>query len=323
MKILTIGAGVIGTTYAWQLHKAGYKLTHLVRGNKLGQYQAQGIQIRCLDLRKPGDAVIEECYHPNFVDDFSTNDGYDYILVSVNSNQLEDLLATLAEKSGGATIVFLQNMRLGDDELINRHLEKARYVIAYPFKAGGGREGNVIDTVIFGMSLANTVLGEVDGKTTARVKTLHQMLQKAGMNPKIIPDIVPYIRTHYVWAACCMAAYIKTGNYERFSQDDSIKESYLAMREGWEICTKQGINPRNVAPTRYYYLPFFLLVPLTQWLYRQKGMREMFEGHIRHSPDEMKDMYFTLLAQAKKYEVPIPVYKDYQKYVEAYFSQAG
>jgi len=257
------------------------------------------------------------------VDDFSANDGYEYILVSVNSDQLADLLPTLAAKSGSATIVFLQNMRLGDDELIQKHLDSARYVIAYPFKAGGGRAENVIDTVIFGMSLANTVIGEVDGKTSTRVKTLHQMLQKADMNPKIIPDIIPYIRTHYVWAACCVAAYIKSGNYERFSQDDVIKESYLAMREGWQICARQGFNPRKVAPTKYYYLPFFLLVPLTKRLYRQKGMREMFEGHVRHSPDEMKDMYFTLLAQAKKYEVPMPVYQEYEKYVEAYFNQAG
>lgn len=318
MKILTIGVGVIGVTYAWQLQKAGYNLTHLVRKHKLEQYKAQGIQIRCLDLRK-GEMQVEECYRPNFVDDFSANDGYEYILVSVNSDQLGDLLPTLAAKSGSATIVFLQNMRIGDDELIRRHLDGARYVIAYPFKAGGGRAGNAINTVIFGMSLANTVLGEVDGKTTARVKTLHQMLQKAGMNPKIIPDIISYIRTHYVWAACCVAAYIKAGSYERFSQDDVIKESYLAMREGWEICARQGFNPRKVAPTRYYYLPFFLLIPLTKWLYRQKGMREMFEGHIRHSPDEMKDMYFTLLAQAKKYKVPMPVYQDYQQYVETYF----
>jgi ketopantoate reductase len=322
MKILTIGVGVIGVTYAWQLQKAGYSLTHLVRKHKLEQYQAQGIQIRCLDLRK-GEIQVEESYRPNFVGDFSANDGYEYILVSVNSDQLADLLPTLAAKSGSATIVFLQNMRIGDDELIRQHLGGAGYVIAYPFKAGGGRAGNVIDTVIFGMRLANTVLGEVDGKTTARVKTLHQMLQKADMNPKIIPDIIPYIRTHYVWAACCVATYIKAGNYERFCQDDIIQESYLAMREGWQICAGQGINPRKVAPTRYYYLPFFLLVPLTKWLYRQKGMREMFEGHVRHSPDEMKDMYFTLLAQAKKYEVPMPVYQGYQEYVEACFSQAG
>jgi 2-dehydropantoate 2-reductase len=274
-------------------------------------------------LRKPGSTVSEETYRPNFVDDFSTNDRYDYVLVSVNSDQLADLLPELDAKAGSATIVFLQNMRIGDDEMIGRYLDRSRYVLAYPFKAGGGRTGNIIDTVIFGQSLANTVLGELDGTETARVKALHRMLKKANMNPRIIPDIVPYIRTHYVWAACSVAAYIKAGTYERFNQVDMIKESYLAMREGWEICVRQGINPRKVAPTKYYYLPLSLLVPATKWLYDQKGIREMFDGHVQHSPGEMKDMYFTLLALGKKYGVEMPVYESYQKYVEDYFARLG
>ena len=325
MKILTIGAGVIGTTYSWQLQKAGYNVTHLVRKHKIDQYKTQGIHIRCLDLRKPGGITVEEDYCPNFVDDFSGDDQYDYILVAVNSNQLADLLPTLKTKSGNAAIVFLQNLRLGDDELIGQHLERARYIIAYPFKAGGGRGSeqarNTIDTVIFGLPLADTVIGEVDGKVTTRVKTLHHMFEEADMNPRIISDIIPYVRTHYVWATCVVAAYIKAGTYERFSQNDFIKEAYLAMREGWEICVKQGINPRKVFPNKYYYLPFFLLAPVTKWLYHQKGMREMIEGHVQHSPSEMKDMYFTLLAQGKKYGIRMPIYEGYQKYVEDYFSK--
>lgn len=320
-KILTIGVGVIGTTYSWQLQKPGFDITHFVRGNKIGEYKEQGIKIHCLDLREPAEVVVEEYYRPNFVDSFSANDGYEYILVSVNSDQLAELLPALESKTGNATIVFLQNIRIGDDALISQHLDRAQYVIAYPFKAGGGRTENGIDAVIFGLSLSNTVIGEVGGEKTARVKMLHRMFKKANMNPKIIPDIIPYIRTHYIWAACCVSAYIKAGSYERFIQDDLIKESYLAMREGWEICVRQGINPRKVVPTKYYYLPFFLLVPVTKWLYSQKGMREMLEGHIQHSPVEMKDMYFTLLARGKRYGVEMPIYEGYQKYLEYYFNK--
>jgi ketopantoate reductase len=319
MKILTIGAGVIGTTYSWQLQRAGFDITHLVRSRTLATYREQGIQIRCLDLRKASGVEYEEIYRPGFVDDFSPADRYDYILVSVNSNQLAGLLPELRLKAGSATIVFLQNMRIGDDEMIDSHLDTSQYVIAYPFKAGGGRTGNTIDTVIFGLKLTNTVIGEKDGQVTERVKALHSMLKKADMNPTIIHNIIPYVRTHYIWAACSVAAYIKAGTYDRFTESDSIRESYLAMREGWEICVRQGIDPRKVAPTKYYYLPFFLLVPFTRWLYNKKGMREMFEGHVKHSPEEMRDMYDTVLAQGKKYGITMPVYEGYQKYVSEYF----
>ena len=45
----------------------------------------------------------------------------------------------------------------------------------------------------------------------------------------------------------------------------------------------------------------------------------MFEGHVQHSPEEMKDMYFTLVAMGKKLKVEMPTYSDYLPYVEKYF----
>ena len=77
MKILNIGVGVIGTTYSWQLPKAGFNLAHFVRRSKIDEYKKHGIKIRCLDLRKSDGIETEEIYRPNFVDDFSPMDGYD------------------------------------------------------------------------------------------------------------------------------------------------------------------------------------------------------------------------------------------------------
>lgn len=307
----------------WQMHTAGCKVTHLVRSEKLQEYQTNGIEIHCLDLRKRGNQNVIEIYRPEFVDKLSPDNSYDYILVSVNSNQIAGLLPTLKQNCGKATIVILQNLRMGDDELIASILPQDKYLIAYPFKAGGGKNGNRIDNVIFDLPLTNTVLGEVSGEITDRAKKLYQLLKLADMNPKIIKDIIPYVRTHYVWGAVCVAAYIKAGSYDKFMEPEIIRESYLAMREGWEICVRQGINPRAVSPTRLYYLPFPLLIPFTRWIYRQKGMREMFEGHVSHSPEEMKDMVYTLLNLGDKYQVNMPVYKGYLPFVENYFSKVS
>jgi len=318
-KILIIGAGVIGTLYGWQLQKAGCEITHLIRKEKYDQYHSSGIQIKCLDLRSSSSNHVEERYLPIFVHSLSDFDEYDFIIVAVNSNQLEDVLVMLKKYSGSAHIVFLQNMRPGDDETIADYLDPSRYFIAYPFKAGGGRKDNLIDGVIFGMILTNTVIGEVDGSITSRIRLFHHLLKRANMNPKLISDIIPYIRTHYIWGAGCLAAYLKAGNYQNFQKADIIKESYLAMREAWQICIRQGINPKKVTPTKFYYLPFFVLIPFTQWIYRQRGMQEMFEGHVQHSPDEMKDMYFSLLALGKQLKVEMPTYAGYLPYVKEYF----
>jgi 2-dehydropantoate 2-reductase len=323
MKILTIGAGVIGITYSWQLQKTGFSITHLVRHDKIEFYKEHGIIIRCYDLRASYLEYCMELYRPNFVEEFSANDGYQYILVSVNSHQLIDILPSLKEKSGNATILFLQNMRIGDDEVLDQYLDRTQYVICYPFKTGGGRKENNIDTIIFGSYFSQTVIGEKDGTITDRAKRIYTMFKKADMTPKIITNIVPYIRTHYIWATCIAASYIEAGTYGRFIMHDSIKDSYKAMREGWKICRKQGINPWTVAPTCYFYLPLFVLIPLTRWLYKKQGMKEMIEGHVKHSPVELKDMFYTLLDEGNKLSMQMSTYKRYEVFVKEYFICEG
>ena len=90
----------------------------------------------------------------------------------------------------------------------------------------------------------------------------------------------------------------------------------MAMREGLKICMRQGIKPRKVAQAKYYYLPFLLLIPATKWLYNQR----MLEGHVRHSPAEMRDMYVNLLSVGREYGIKMYVYESYRKYVLDYFS---
>jgi ketopantoate reductase len=319
-NILVIGAGVIGTTYSWQLSLAGFNLAHLVRESKKDYYRENGIAIKCLDQRHGRKKTIQTVYRPDIVTNLEAKNSYDYIIVSVNSQQLKDILPFLKERSGVSTVVFLQNMRLGEDELIETYLPHSCYIIAYPFKAGGGRDNSGIDIVIFGNALSNTVLGEKDGKITPHLRQLESMLRKADMNPKIITNIIPYIRTHYIWAAASIGSYLKAGSYRKFTSYRIIKESYLAMREGWKICEKQGINPHSVAPTCYYYLPLWLMVPFTQIMYRDEGMRRMFEGHIRHSPEEMNTMYYDVLKLGNSMGIDMRHYAGFKPYVDDYFA---
>jgi ketopantoate reductase len=52
MKILVYGAGVIGTTYAWQFSNAGHDVSILVRKSKRDQIEKEGFWIRYRDERQ-------------------------------------------------------------------------------------------------------------------------------------------------------------------------------------------------------------------------------------------------------------------------------
>ena len=324
MKVLVIGTGVIGTTYSWQLAEAGCELTHLVRKGSKGRLEKEGIRIECLDMRGGEKKEIKVDYHPGFVDELRAEDEYQLILVSVGSNQLMGVLELLSERSGAANILFLQNVRPGEDKVIDKYLQPSQYLFGYPFKAGGGRKGNIISCVIFGNLLTNTMLGEKDGVMTERLHTIYQLMKQAKMQPQKTAKILPYIHSHYVWAAAMLGAFMKAGSYERFVHDgEIIKESYVAMREAFETCKACGIRPDRIAPTSYYYFPLFLLVPFSKRLFDSEEMKRMFEGHVSTSPDEMSAIYYDVLSEGEKYNIDMPVYRSFKKYLDQYLLESG
>ncbi|MGC4118635.1 MAG: 2-dehydropantoate 2-reductase N-terminal domain-containing protein [Myxococcales bacterium] len=305
MRFLVVGEGVIGSTYGWQLSLAGHEVTHWLRDEERAKrLQSQGMPLRFLDLRG-GRTDSETVYRPGATSTPAA-DGWEVIVVSVRSQQLAALLPELGKRFTRGTFLFLQNLRMGGDELIGRALDPERVVVGYPFKAGGGRDQRGIQTVLFGNALTHTMLGRLDGRITPEVRAVARALRRARMSPKLTRRIVPYVRTHYVWAAASVAALRKAGSYDRFLAPEAQREAYVAMREGWEICRSQGIDPRSVSPTRYFYLPLWLLVPFTRWLYADEGMRRMFEGHVRHAADEMQVMIDDMVRLGDQYGLALP-----------------
>ncbi len=319
MNILVIGAGVIGSVYSRELSLAGCEMTHFVRREKLSYYRSKGIELRCLDMRSGKPEWIETLYHPAFIDTLDSSASYDFIIVSVNSHQLGAVLELLKEYRGAAHIVFLQNIRPGEERLIGKKLDSSRFFLAYPFMAGGGRNIRSVEAVIFGTFLSNTKIGEINGRITPRLRLFKRILGNARMKPRITRKIVPYIRTHYIWAAASLGAYMKAGSYDAFvSGARFIRESYVAMRQAMECCRREGINPLTVSPTFLFYAPLCFLAPFTVHLYRDEAMRRMWEGHIEHSPEEMGVMFSDVISEGDRLGVAMPAYRDFTPYVDRF-----
>jgi 2-dehydropantoate 2-reductase len=313
MKILIFGAGVIGITYGSELAKAGNEVTLFVRPGRAQKIQNNGILVDILDMRGLMGKSISEKFSPRIVEDIQPADDYDLIIVSVNSNQVTGVLPYLKERAEKFDIMFLSNNWNGVDE-IERTLGKGKAFFGYPFKCGGGRNETGVQTVIFGTPFTDTVLGEVDGTRSNRLLNIYRELKKAGMNPTTSSNIRGYLMSHFIWAAANVAAYRKAGNYEYFSTNTKlISDMYLAMREGFEICRVRGVDPAKLSPTCYYYLPLWMLIPFTRWLYGQPSLRRMFEGHVLHSPEEMDDMISVVLKSAHELSVPVPVFEELGK----------
>src|SRR6266511_3764851 len=96
MKILVFGAGVIGTIYGYVLAQAGNDVTHYVRAGKKKSLE-QGIPIQLLDGRSRQPKQESILYKAKVVENFSSADNYDLVIVSVRHYQLDSILPILKE----------------------------------------------------------------------------------------------------------------------------------------------------------------------------------------------------------------------------------
>ena len=130
MKILIYGAGVVGCTYGWQLSKAGCDVTVLVRKGQKEFVQKNGIHIICSDFREKVKKDTDIIFKPTVIDELSSNNDFEYIIVSTNKLQLSTILPSLSKSAGKANVVFFQNNWDVFTE-IDKYLKPEQYFFQY------------------------------------------------------------------------------------------------------------------------------------------------------------------------------------------------
>ena len=317
MRILILGPGVIGATYAWQLSGAGHDVTVFVRKEKAADYQYSGIPIACRDERRKDKPAVQTVFRPAITGDFSAHDGFDLILVCVRSNQLDDALPLLAEKAGAADILFFCNNWWGD-ERIGRWLEPAQVFYGFSRLVGGWRDGPAVNAVIFEGPGQSTLIGEKDGSTTPRLRIVHDALAAAGLKPEISRDILGWLMAHYVEYLGAVGNILKAGSAERFAASrDLVEDAILATREGLDVCRARGLDVRHSAPAnlRLFYMPTVLTVPLGRLQYGLPAIRQFFDETIAHGMAEIAAQYFDVVSEGRRLEVPMPHLEALEPYI--------
>ena len=106
-RVCVLGVGVIGTTYAYVLQKAGYEVFHLVRDHKVLTLPSE-LPVHLLDGRdNPKGEERDDVYHISLAETDAT---YDFIFVSVASGALEQAVHTIKQKRVKGTLVFFCNI---------------------------------------------------------------------------------------------------------------------------------------------------------------------------------------------------------------------
>ena len=302
MRTLVVGTGVIGVIYGWALSEAGVDVTHFVRKGKRDQFK-DGVTLDLLDERKGHRKYNVTKYALNCVEEISPSDGYELIIVSTNTHQVEDVLKTLAPVSGQATFLIFSGNWEGTDS-IDRRLPRERYLMGYPDGGGTIRDG------VYWTNLGSEVhLGEVDGKPTEKLDKVKALFARADMQPDVQVNILHWLWLHNAGVIGFAAGFAKHRDVKAYLKDSELlRQCILSTKELYKLCQLRGVDLNKYPEVGYMNWPVWLVAILLRWNLARNESMQRFTAHAASegSLRETKVHYASMLETAKQLGFDMP-----------------
>ena len=307
MKILMFGAGVINTLYGYVLAQAGNDVTHYVRPGKKRMLEG-GINLNFLDGRAQPLKQASEHYQVKIVEEFSSADDYELVIINLRHYQLDSVLPVLKDKIGYADIQIFNGNWDGFD-----HLEKffphSQYLLGFPV-AGGGYNGSTLD----GALLDEIRLGELDSKFTPRLERIAKVFRDANIKVDVQSNMQHWLWVHFAINSRIIGAAFKAGSAQKLLTSTPIlRTSILAGREALEVCRARGVDAFE--DTRSFYLPVWLAA-VGVWYMMKTNLPARKIMETQTAVDELQVIYRDVLKLGEALNVPMPHFKSLEPYVD-------
>jgi 2-dehydropantoate 2-reductase len=275
MKVLIVGAGVVGTVYGAHLAAAGSTVEVLSHGPRTDEVAAGGLCAR--DVAGGGLTGAEAVVVPD------ARGIYDIVLVAVRRDQLASACARLTCLAGNPAVLFLGNNPAGRAGIPGGM--PGDVYLGFP-GVGGVMTGGTAEYVRIGQQ--PTALQET---ADPRLAVFGSALTGRGFAVQRVADMDGWLAYHAAFVACITAALYRCGTDPvRLAADRAtltlmcraITEAFAALRAGGTA----GL-PRNLA---VLHSPLLSMVAVRYWARAMRSpMGELcFAAHARHAEAEMR-----------------------------------
>lgn len=224
MRILIIGAGVLGSNLAHSIKK-GNDVTILARNKTYENLKNNGLIIK----HKFGKKTVD---HFNVIDKLDENDVYDCIFIVSRFSSL-DSIVKIIEKNNSKNIVFVGN-NMNAEKYINI---KDKNVLFAFFMAAGKKYDGYINSIC----LNKIEIGRTDGKDISN-EFIKSIFKETIIKVIIENKMNDYLKTH----ACAVlplvfASYKVDGNLKLLKKDKEYSLLIMdAIIEGYDVLKKLG-----------------------------------------------------------------------------------
>lgn len=183
MDIAIIGPGAIGSTFAFQLSRAGHEVTVVARGNRLEQLLRDGAIVK---------STGERCA-VRVADALAPTTPYDLVLVTVLATQVSAVLPAL-RASAAKHVMFMFNTFEPLDPLVDA-VGPSRFVMGFP----GG---------VFCLLQDGRITPQIRSGTTVGDDAWARVFSDAGIPTVVEPDMQSWLRTHAALVYPLMASSV-------------------------------------------------------------------------------------------------------------------
>lgn len=240
MKILMFGRGVISTQYGWALEKAGHEVEFYVRPGRSAEY-GPVVNLNILDGRRNsgGDEIVEN-WPVTMRETIVKDHNYDLIIISVNHNQLMEVVKFVGPLAGKATVLIFNNI-WEEPKTIENFLPKGQMLWGFP---GGGGGFYNLQTLKAGFVKTVFLEAEATASSIVRHQQVVQLFQGAGFSVAKLKNIRNWLWCHFIMNAAMAAEALKMGGHlKAFESSASRREMVFLMREMLPLLKAKGGKP--------------------------------------------------------------------------------
>jgi 2-dehydropantoate 2-reductase len=250
------------------------------------------------------------------VEHLAPDDAYDLVVVLMRKNQVSAILPTLAANRHTPSVLFMGNNVTGPDEMIEA-LGQERVLLGFP-GAAGHREGHVVTVKVASGRQQPTTFGELDGRTTPRLRQIVEAFKSARFPVAISPNMDAWLKTHVAEVGpAASAIYLAGGdNYRLANTRDGLVLMVRAIREGYRVLRALGVPITPANHKIFDWIPEPILVALMRRLLNTKTAEIEIAGHANAARDEFEHLANEFRTLARTTSVPTPALDRLYIYVD-------
>lgn len=246
MKIAVMGAGALGCYFGGRLAKAGADVSYIARGAHLEAMQQSGLTI---------ESPLGDLHFPQVTATGNPEEigPVDLVLFLVKMQDTESALPLITPLLGPDTAIMSFQNGVDAWAMIGRATDPARVIgataaIPADIKAPG--------VIRHSAEFAKLTFGEFDGAESPRCRALLDLLEKAGVDAALVPDIEVKIWEKFVMLSAFSAVTCLTrlpvgpirDNPESFALFERAAEETFSV--GRKICP--DLQPEIIETTRRF-----------------------------------------------------------------------